>query len=56
MIRPLRQRHRLIFIVLAIVLPLLFICGLLYRQSVPAVRRIPDQWQTTPQPVRGTVP
>lgn len=36
MIRALRRRHRLIWIVLAILLPLVFILGLLARNPRPA--------------------
>ncbi len=36
MIQPLRTRHRRIFLVLAIILPVLFAAGLMVRPALPA--------------------
>jgi hypothetical protein len=41
MIRPLRQRHRRIFTVLAVVLPAAFVIGVAARRPVPAVSSFP---------------
>jgi hypothetical protein len=37
MIRPLRQRHRRSFIALAVLIPLLFVWGIIGRRSIPLV-------------------
>ncbi len=39
MIRPLRQRHRRIFFVLAVVLPVLFAWGIAARNGIPVMPR-----------------
>ena len=49
MIRPLRSRHRAIIAVLAVVVPLVFVLGLLARQPIPAVNE-------TTTAVRPTLP
>lgn len=41
MIRSLRRRHLRTFVVLAVVLPVLVVLGLLARQPIPAVDRLP---------------
>lgn len=41
MIQRLRQRHRFLFIVLAVLLPALFIAGLLVRKPVPTNQQLP---------------
>ena len=41
MIRPLRARHRRMMTVLAVVVPVVFVAGLLARQPVPAVDELP---------------
>jgi hypothetical protein len=49
MIQRLRQRHRIIFIVLAILLPAIFIAGLLVRKPVPANQQLPISSQGAPR-------
>lgn len=41
MIQRLRQRHRIIFIVLSVLLPALFIVGLLARKPLQTNQRLP---------------
>ncbi|HTI97826.1 MAG TPA: hypothetical protein VL527_02900 [Dongiaceae bacterium] len=41
MIRPLRQRHRRMFVVLGIALPLAFAGGIIARKAVPQVAHLP---------------
>lgn len=48
MIAPLRRRHRLIFVLLAVLLPLLFVLALAARQPVPSA--------DVPPPVAGSAP
>ncbi|MBI5385603.1 MAG: hypothetical protein HZA90_13070 [Verrucomicrobia bacterium] len=42
MIRPLRQRHRVIFCALALVLPLAFAAGVAARKPVPVMAALPS--------------
>jgi hypothetical protein len=49
MILALRQRHRRIFIVLVLVLPVAFVAGLAARKSTPAVAALPVALANTPQ-------
>ena len=41
MIRPLRTRHRRMFLILAVLLPLLFVAGLMSRDQQPVRLIIP---------------
>lgn len=41
MIQSLRHTHRVLITVLAILLPLLFVLGLLVRKPIPANQRLP---------------
>ena len=41
MIQRLRQRHRITLIVLSVLLPALFIAGLLVRKPLPTNQRLP---------------
>lgn len=41
MIRPLRRRHRWIFIALAVLLPMLFIAGLWVRKPIAVMDILP---------------
>jgi hypothetical protein len=47
MIRKLRQRHFLIWLILAIILPILFAAGIIYRHSEPVNPAIPKRIKTT---------
>ncbi len=42
MIQSLRQRHRYIIFVLAVLVPLIFIAGLLIRRPLPTNQRLPQ--------------
>jgi hypothetical protein len=42
MIRPLRRRHRVMVVVLAIVLPAVFAIAILKRRPVPLERALPE--------------
>ena len=42
MIRELRIRHRRMFIIIAIVLPLLVVIGLAVRRNIPPMEKLPD--------------
>lgn len=46
MIRSLRRRHRQVFLVLAVVLPLLFAAGLVARRTVPVAEAPPVKLPT----------
>ena len=43
MIRPLRQRHRRMFIVLGVFLPIAFVIGIAARKSVPGMTSLPKE-------------
>ena len=43
MIRSARNRHRVTFLILAVVLPVLLVLGLLSRQTMPTVDSLPGQ-------------
>ena len=49
MIRPLRQRHRHVFIALGIILPLAFAVGIAARKPMPGMDALPDALAATPQ-------
>jgi len=38
MIQPLRKTHRAIFLVLAVLLPVLFLSGIAFRHSWPGIK------------------
>ena len=38
MIQPLRKIHRAVFLVLAVLLPVLFLSGIAFRHSWPAIK------------------
>jgi len=52
MILPLRQRHRRMFAVLAVVLPLIFVVGIAVRRAVPPLETLPPEF--SPQTVTFT--
>src|SRR5260221_12103183 len=43
MIRPLRRRHRRMFCVLSVILPLAFVAGVSARRSVPVAASLPPE-------------
>jgi len=49
MIRPLRQRHRRMVIVLGVFLPIPFLIGIAARKSVPGVTSLPQELVASPQ-------
>ena len=49
MIRPLRQRHRRMVIVLGVFLPVAFAVGIAARKSVPGMTSIPKELVASPQ-------
>ena len=49
MIRPLRQRHRRVVIVLGILLPVAFAVGIAARKSVPDMISLPKELVASPQ-------
>ncbi len=49
MIRPLRQRHRRIVIVLGVFLPVAFIAGIAARKPVPTVEALPPALTAAPE-------
>jgi hypothetical protein len=49
---PLRRRHRRIIVVLAVLLPLLFVVGISLRRNVPQSENLPAE--LSPQPVTFT--
>src|SRR6266702_2192390 len=49
MIRPLRQRHRRMVIVLGVFLPVAFAVGIAARKSVPGMTSMPKELVASPQ-------
>ena len=49
MIRPLRQRHRRMVIVLGVFLPIAFLIGIAARKSVPGMTSLPQELVASPQ-------
>jgi hypothetical protein len=49
MIRPLRQRHRRVVIVLGVFLPVAFAVGIAARKSVPGMTSMPKELVASPQ-------
>ena len=49
LIRPLRQQHRRMVIVLGVILPLAFTVGIAARKSVPGMASLPKQLVASPQ-------
>ena len=49
MIRPLRQRHRRMVIVLGVFLPVAFAVGIAARKSVPGMTSMPNELVASPQ-------
>ena len=49
MIRPLRQRHRRMVIVLGVFLPIAFVIGISARKSVPGMTSLPKELVASPQ-------
>ena len=47
MIRSIRNRHRIIWAIIAIVLPLLFIASIMFRHSDPINQTVPKRVETT---------
>lgn len=42
MIRKIRKRHRIIWVILAIILPLIFVASIMFRHSEPVNQNIPQ--------------
>jgi hypothetical protein len=49
MIRPHRHHHRIIFIALGFLLPIVFALGIVARKPFPSMDASPDGWFATPQ-------
>ena len=49
MIRPLRQRHRRMVIMLGVFLPVAFVVGIAARKSVPSMTSLPTELVASPQ-------
>jgi len=49
MIRPLRQQHRRMVIVLGVFLPIAFLIGIAARKSVPGMTSLPQELVASPQ-------
>ena len=45
MIRSIRKKHKIIWLILAILLPLLFIAGIVFRHSEPVNENVPKKVQ-----------
>jgi len=54
MIRPLRQRHRHIVMVLGVFLPIVFAAGITARKSVPTMITLPKELFSSPQAFANT--
>ena len=54
MIRPLRQRHRRMVIVLGVVLPIAFTVGIAARKPVPGMTSLPKELAASPQTLAVT--
>jgi hypothetical protein len=53
MILTLRQRHRRMFAVIGVSLPIAFVTGIAARKHVPSVAGLPMEFKVTPQPLVG---
>ena len=49
MILPLRQRHRRMFAVIGVLLPIVFVWGIAARKPAPSVANLPAEFKATPQ-------
>jgi hypothetical protein len=49
MIRKIRKNHKLIWLILAILLPVLFIAGIAFRHHEPVNEKIPEELTTRTQ-------
>jgi len=49
MIRPLRQRHRRMLMVLGVILPVAFAVGIAARKPVPSMISVPDELGASPR-------
>jgi len=49
MILRLRQRHRRVFAVIGVLLPIAFVWGIAARKPVPSVANLPAEFKATPQ-------
>ena len=47
MIRSIRKKHRVIWVILAIVLPLLFIASIIFRHNEPVNQTVPKRVENT---------
>ena len=47
MIRSIRKKHRVIWVILAIILPLLFIASIVFRHQEPVNQIVPKRVETT---------
>jgi hypothetical protein len=47
MIRSIRKKHRAIWVILAIILPLLFIASIVFRHPEPVNQAVPKRVETT---------
>ena len=47
MIRKIRRRHRVIWVILAIILPILLIASVVFRHSAPVNRFVPQRNEIT---------
>lgn len=53
MILLLRQRHRRVFAVMGLLLPIAFVVGIAARKPLPSVANLPAEFKATPQPHAG---
>ncbi len=49
MIRKIRKKHQIIWLILAVLLPILFIAGIAFRHSEPVNEKIPGKFTTKTQ-------
>ncbi len=52
MIRKIRKRHRFVWLILAIILPIIFIAGIVFRHGEPVNQNIPKR--NSPQSLERT--
>lgn len=49
MIRKIRKKHKIIWLILAVLLPSLFIASIAFRHSEPVNEKIPEKFTTKTQ-------
>lgn len=49
MIRKIRRKHKIVWLILGILLPILFVASIVFRHSEPVNEKIPEKFTTKTQ-------